>query len=178
MEIVAEQSIEKSPLVTARQLAVAFVVHPRTIAKFMDEGMPVAKRGRGGRPSMFDLAVCTAWKEAREQLPADDGGPVDLTRERARKERAQALLAEQLYAVRSGKLVSTADVEKAWQAEIAAARSVILSSYTTAADKVFRAATTDGLAGVERELKAIAYGVLRELSDGAKAPKKKKRKAA
>lgn len=172
----------KNQGVTARQLAQALGVHTRTVDKFVSDGMPVAKRGRGGRPSRYDLDECQAWKAAREAAAAQDG-PVDLARERARKERAQALLAEQLYDVRSRKLVAVEDVEKAWTAEITAARAVILASYTAAADRVYRAGVQDGLGGVERELKGLAYEVLRELSQptvasSTKKPKKKPRRRA
>lgn len=158
--------MRRKRLVTRGELAVEWAVHPRTIAKFIEEGMPVAKRGRGGRSSLFNLEACQAWRDAREHLAADQ--PVDLPRERARKERAQALLAEQLYAVRSGKLLPAEDVERIWMAEVRSVRSAILASYTASADRVYRAATTDGLAGVERALKAIAHDVLRELADGPK----------
>lgn len=167
----------KRALLTREQLATAWGVHARTVAKWQEEGLPVAVRGRGGRASRYDQEECDAWKAAREALAVDEG-PVDLTRERARKERAQALLAEQLYAVRSGKLLDAALVEKAWAAEIAAARAVVLSSYTAAADRVYRAAVTDGLGGVERELKALAFAVLRELAGGADTRKRKRKKAA
>lgn len=175
-------------MVTRLQLAAELGLNPRYVSKLLEEGLPIQVRGKGGRASMFDLSVCRAWLEARNRVdePAVDGVSRGLTAERARKERAQALLAEQLYAVRSGKLLDAETVEKRWAAEITAARSVILSSYTTAADRVFRAGTIDGLVGVERELKAIAYGVLRELSRETAAPtaqpkkpkKPKKRKAA
>jgi phage terminase Nu1 subunit (DNA packaging protein) len=171
---------KKPPRLTRIALASALGCDVRTIAKWQDEGMPVAVRGRGGRASLYDEEACRAWKIIRDQATASADGPIgNGMRERARKERAQAQLAEQLYAVRAGDLLPASEVEKRWAAEISAARAVILTSYTTAADRVFRAATTDGLAGVERELKTIAYAVLRELSNppAAAKPKKKKRQA-
>lgn len=162
-------------LLTRVELAAALDVNPRTIAKWIEEGLPVAKRGKGGSPSQFDLAACRAWQAARAQLQADD--PIDLMRERARKERAQALLAEQLYAVRSGKLLPADEVEKVWTAEVAAVRSLMLSAPQTWSDRIYRASTSEGLAGVERELKALIHSFMRELAD-RRTPKPRKKKAA
>lgn len=153
-------------LVTRQELAQLLGVNPRTVAKLLEEGMPVARRGRGGRPSLYDPAKCLEWKDARDQVAGLT--PANLVaQERARRERAQAMLAEQMLAMRAGKLVDIDEVTRRWAAEIAGARAVILQSYTVAADRVFAAAQQDGLAGVERELKALAHEVLRELAGGA-----------
>lgn len=152
-------------LVTARELAEQLSCHPRTIPKWMDEGMPVAERGRGGRPSKFDLEQCREWSESRRAAESDDLTAVDLIRERARKERAQAALAEQLYATRQKDLLPRADVEKAWSAEVAAVRSILLAMPQKYADRVHRAGTRNSVAGVEDMLKQMAHEVLRELAD-------------
>lgn len=150
---------------TQTQLAAELGCHARTIAKWIREGLPIAVRGRGGRPNQYDLELCRAWKDARDQAAADQDGPVDLARERARKDRAQALLAEQLYAVRAGKLLDAQAVQRAWAKEYAAIKTILIASYTSAADRVHRASTLDGLPGVEREMKAVAFAALREISD-------------
>lgn len=150
-------------LLTRLELAAALGCDPRTIAKWLELGLPVARRGRGGRASRYDEAACRAWKTARDE-DSHRAGALDPIQERAKRERAQALLAEQMFEVRAKRLLSADDVERVWQAEIAGARALILSSYTGASDRVYRAATTDGLAGVERELRALAHAVLRELA--------------
>ena len=167
----------KEPLITRRAIAAKLAVHMMTVTKWEREGLPIAKRGRKGKPSLYRENEVRAWLQAREEAAKTPDGALDLVQERAKKERWQGLLAEQLFQVRAKQLLPATEVEQAWIAEIAAARSVILSSYTTSADRVFRAATTDGLAGVERELKTIAHGVLRELADRP-TKKPKKRKAA
>ena len=58
---------------------------------------------------------------------------------------------------------------RVWRGEVTAIRSLILSSYTTHADRVYRAGVTKGVAGVEAELKALANEVLRELADPTRA---------
>lgn len=145
---------------TRLQLASRLRKDPRTIAKWLEEGLPVARRGRGGRPSLYDAKSVRAWVARRETTA--NGEPV--ARERDRRDRAQALLAEQLHDLRARRLLPVEEVERVWVAEVAAVRAIILASYTTHADRVHRAATLDGLAGVERELKALAYEVLRELA--------------
>lgn len=159
-------------------MAAALGCDIRTVAKWEDEGLPVAVRGKGGRPSLYDLEECLAWQAAREQLAAEDGTVTDLKAARARKEHWQAMLAEQMHQIRAKDLLPRVEVQQRWAAEIGAARAVILQSYTASADRVLRAAVRDGLAGVERELKGIAFEVLRELSSGAPSAKRKGRPAA
>ncbi len=159
-----EEGAEDGRLISRRELAVAMGVHMQTITKWEREGMPIAKRGRKGRPSLYRLADVRAWHEAREAA-AKTGAGVDVAAARASKETWQGKLAEQSYLVRSRELLPRADVEKAWSLEIAAVRTIIMSAYTTNTDRVFRAATLEGRAGVERELQAIADAALLELAN-------------
>lgn len=152
------------PLLTRRALAAEFGVHMMTVTKWEQDGMPVAQRGRKGKPSTYRAEDVRAWLDAREEA-ASKTGLVDVAQERARKENAQAKLAEQTYQVRARTLLPAEEVSRLWSAEVTAVRSVILSSYTTHADRVFRAATVEGLAGVEVALKNLAYEILRELAD-------------
>lgn len=126
--------------------------------------MPVATRGRGGRPSLFDLEACRAWRQARDQAPGATGH-VDVAKARAEKEIWQARNAEQAFLIKAKQLVARADLEKIWTAEVAAVRTLILDGYVSSTDRVFRAATLDGRAGVERELRAMAEAVLEELAN-------------
>lgn len=158
-------------LLTRQQLAPLIVlpahptgVHPQTIVKWEREGLPIAQRGRRGKPSLYRLGDVRAWLQRREAAAAPGTGGTDLIRERATKERWQGQLARQSFLVKQGQLLPVADVERVWDKEIAACRTIILNHYVSAADKVFRAATMEGLAGVERELKALAYAALRELA--------------
>lgn len=112
-------------LLTRKELADAFDVHPQTVTKWERDGLPIEKRGRPGIPSLYDREAVEAWLNARAEA-AQHGGPVDVARERARKERAQARLAEQKYLERSGELVTAEEVVEVWGAHINAVRTKLL----------------------------------------------------
>lgn len=151
-------------LLNRRDLAALFGVHMQTVTKWERDGLPVAQRGRKGRASLYREGQVRAWLTAREEA-AKTGAGVDVAAARAAKDTWQAKLAEQAYLVRSRSLLPAEEVARMWAAEVLAIRTIILGSYATATDKVLRAATVDGRAGVERELMAIADAALRELAD-------------
>ena len=151
-------------LVPRRQLAARLAVHMQTITKWEREGMPIAERGRKGRPSLYREIEVRAWHKAREKA-AQHGGRLDMIQERARKEKWQGLLAEQQYLLREQELLPREEIEKVWAAEVSAVRAALLSWSTTLADKVHRVSTLEGLPGVERVLQDAVRDVLREFSD-------------
>ncbi len=159
-----KKTTKRGARMTRRELAAALKCDMRTVAKWQEDGLPVATRGRGGRPSLYSEADVRAWLKAREEV-SKHSGLVDVAQERARKERARAILDEQLYQQRAGQLLPAADVERIWNAEVQAVRAAILATYTTQADRVHRAAILEGVRGVENELKAIAHELLRELAE-------------
>lgn len=154
--------------ITRRELAERLDVHMMTVTKWERDGMPIAERGERGRPSRYDETAVRAWIQARDAA-AKSGKLVDVAQERAKKERAQAALAEQTYQMRAGDLVPRADWEAAKAAENMAIKAHLLSWSTTLGDRIFRASTLEGLAGVERELGQAVREVLRELADGRHA---------
>lgn len=158
----SQKSPESEGHLTRRELATALGVHMMTVTKWERDGLPIAERGRRGKASLYDEAACRAWLEAREV--AADGAPVDLARERARKERAQALLAEQQYAARGRALLPAEEVEKVWGAHVAAVRAKLLALPLTLADRIHRAGTLHGVAGVEAALEQAVRDVLTELA--------------
>lgn len=156
---------------TRRELAAKFNVHMSAVTKWERAGMPLAYRGRKGKPSRYREADVRAWLDQREAKAAESSNPnhVDVVVERARKERAQAVLAEQTYAARQRQLLPAEDVERAWAAEVQAVRTSILATYTTQADRIHRIATLEGVGGVEAVLKELAHELLRELSAPGRA---------
>lgn len=159
-------------LVTRLALASRLSCVVRTITKWEREGLPVATRGKGGQPSLYDLAEVRAWLAERQKRTRHDSAA--LMSARCRKERAQAAESEQRVALRAGRLIPVEEVERVWSAEVAAVRARLLVIPTTLADKLHLVGTLEGAPGIERELQAAVYEVLTELAAG-ETPTKKKR---
>lgn len=162
-------SAPAGPLLTRRVLAAVLGVHMQTVFKWERDGLPLAVRGRKGKPSKYREADARAWIQAREDA-AKKSGTVDVAQERARKERAQAVLAEQTYEARARELLPRVEVQKAWEAEVVAVRNKLFAWSATIADKLFRVATLEGLPGVENVLNEEIREVLRQLSGGEDDP--------
>lgn len=150
-------------LLTRPALAKALDVHPQTITKWEQDGMPVAKRGARGKSSLFNRGAVEAWLQARDYA-RQTSDVASLQLERSRRERAQALLALQTYQMRAKELLPRAEVDRVWSQHIAAVRAKLLSLPVTLADRVHRAAKMDGVASVERILNEVVRDVLRELA--------------
>ncbi len=169
----------KNPkLMTRAQLAVELSVHQSSITKWELSGLLAEKSGVRGTASLFDVAVVRRWLKDREEA-AKKNGNYDVQRERARKDRAQAILAEQTIAIRAGELLLKSEAEAAWTAVLAAIRARLLAWPTTLADGLGRAHDIGGVSALEQKLRDEVYDVLTELSQ---APQKKqaaaKKKAA
>lgn len=163
---------KRKTTVTRREVAETLGVHMATITGWERQGLPIVKRGGRGRPSRYDLEAVRAWLAARDQAARKAvAGPLDPVQEKAARDHWQAELAEQTYKIRQKVLLPADEVERAWSAEVAAVRSKLLALPTTFADRLHRAATLEGLAGVERVLQAAVHDVLRQLADrvGGKA---------
>ena len=154
---------------TRRQLAAALGCHMMTVTKWEREGMPIAEHGGRGRASHYRETEVRAWLQVREEA-AKQPGAVNLVAERARKERAQAVLAEQAYHIRTRDLLPREEIERAWLSESTAVRTKLLAWPSAVSDKVFRAATEEGQPGVERVLTEAVRDALRELSDPTSPP--------
>ncbi len=163
---------------TRRELAQRLDVVMQTITKWEQAGMPVDEPGRKGKPSLYVEAAVREWLASRES-DARNNGTADVARERARKEKAQAILAEQTFAIRAAELVPANEVEKAWAAEVSAVRAKMLSWPSAWADRIYREATSArGLAGVVQALEDAAREALEELSRPKAAPARRKKPAA
>lgn len=154
-------------LLTRRELAEALAVHMQTITKWERDGMPIAARGGRGRSTTYRVGDVELWRLQRDRAAtgATGAGGVDAAADRARRDRAQAELVEQTIAVRAKELLPRADVARVWAAEVAAIRALLLAWPTTIADRLARAATLEGVAGVEGVLNVEVRTVLNQLAD-------------
>ena len=144
-----------------------FNISPRTFARWTEEGLPVAERGRGGHASLYDEAEVRAWLKAREQAAPSStagGALAEVARERARKERAQAVLAEQLAASRARELLPRAEVRKAWDGIVTAVRTALLAAPSNYSDRLIRAYTLGGEQAHEQAFGEAMAEVCRELA--------------
>src|SRR5688572_1398209 len=99
--------------VTRLQLAKIFGKDPRTIARWLEEGMPVAQPGRGGKPSLFDVGACVRWviqREVAAVMPDSEG--VSPQQERARLDRQRREEIELRLKQRRGELVTVEEVAR------------------------------------------------------------------
>lgn len=157
--------------VTRPDLAELLDVNERTIAKWQAEGMPVLRRGRGGKPSAYNLAVAFRWARDSGKFvtqAAAHHGPSA----RDRKELAQAIESEQRIAIKARTLIPIEDVEKTWSAVVTGIRAKLLAMPTALADRLHRASAQHGAAAVEATLEEAVFDTLRELSTGGESTRK------
>jgi P27 family predicted phage terminase small subunit len=94
------------PTITRRDLAKRLKVHMQTVTKWEREGLPIAWRGRKGKPSRYDETAVRAWVDAREAAGgASNSSFAKFQEAGARQRNAQAELAELQLSVRRGRLV-------------------------------------------------------------------------
>lgn len=142
----------------------AMGVHPITVTKWHDAGVPIRKPGSKGRAALYSEADVRAWREAREEAAAQATPDIlNATAERARRDRAQARWTEASLKIRMRDLLPREEVERAWAAEIVAVRSVILSIPMTHGDRLWQAAGR-GQEAFDRELEDAMNDILRELA--------------
>lgn len=162
-------------LLTRKELASKLGVVQGTITKWEQSGLPVAEPGRRGTASLFNFADVQKWRRQRD-LDAKQNGTVDLTRERARKERAQALVAEQALQIRAGDLLVRSEVENVWTKAILGVRSKLLAWPATLAEQLGRAYELGGVRALEHKLVDAVHDLLTEFATPAAKKKRPARK--
>ena len=159
----AAPRIKSDRIVTRSDLARLHGVTKKATEQWERSGLAAVSKGRRGIESTFDLDEVARWLQARDDQQKSRGS-VDLVRDRARREAAQAQLIEQTFKARSRELLPRDEVRRLWSAEVGAVRAKLLALPQMHADRVARAGTLKGVAGVEAELKAIVLDVLRDLA--------------
>lgn len=151
---------------TRPQLATIFGKNPRTIAKWLDEGMPVASKGRGGRPSLYNLPKCVQWViEQRVQALGGSGAELSPQTERALLDRKRREELEIKIQVRRGQLVEV-DAVRLEYADLATAVKQRLRAIPDAVADQVTVASHGGPAAVKALLLARIDEALRELARG------------
>lgn len=151
----------ETPL-TMAAAAKLFDKDQRTLRRWVQAGAP--HRKRDGRV-LFQLAELIPWREA-QRLQTEDASPVE-AKERARKLRAEASIAELRHEEMRGALVPAADVEATWErtlgildARINAIRGKWTPKLLGITDMIGAAKVLDELV---TELRATLYAAAEEL---------------
>ena len=153
------------PRLKRPQIAALLQANERSVSRWEHEGLPVAEPGRGGKASLYDPAAVVAWYVARRlaELTGPANGALDPDAERARKDRAQAQLAEQKYQVQTSALILAADAEREWTEAVQDTRAALLALPNALAPRCV-AAATDGVVAVQRVLLDGVRDALRGLA--------------
>jgi phage terminase Nu1 subunit (DNA packaging protein) len=135
-----------------------------TIIRFARDGMPVAEGGGQGRQAKYLPSACVAWRLAQVESKYAGMEGLNPQVERAKRDRAQARLADQLHARRSGEVIAVEEVRQTWVSLVLAVRSKMLRWPSSLADQLARTSTP---AEVQRILDVEVRAALEELSRGA-----------
>lgn len=149
---------------TRRGLADAFGVHMQTITGWEQEGMPIKLRGLRGRPTLYTLKDCLAWRIERELAARGvDAAALSPQNERALLDRKRREDLELRMQVRRGELVEASEAAKDLANVASATKARIRRIPDAVADKVLTAAKR-GPAFVKALLLMEIDDALRELA--------------
>jgi len=161
----AEKATADVSLVTRVQLARIMGKDRRTIAKWLDDGMPCAVKGRGGLPSRYSLPACVQWYIARELQAngASGGGELSPAESMARLNRKRTEELELRLQVRRGQLVEASAVVHEYADLANAVKARIRAVPDAVADQIAGLTPQE----IKRVLLAKLDDALRELARGA-----------
>ena len=153
------------PLLTRPQLATLLSADPLTISRWEHEGLPVAQPGGPGKSTLYDAAVVVAWWHAREidRLTGAASGGLNPVTQRARKDRAQADLAELTKAERTAELIPRSEFERVLVRVVQSIRTKLLAGPRAWAPLLARL-VGQGPSAIEAELRRRIREILTELA--------------
>jgi phage terminase Nu1 subunit (DNA packaging protein) len=128
--------------------------------------LPVAEGGGRGKPALFLPSAVHAHRLKQIEAKYAGRGDLDPVQERAKRDRSQAALADQLRRRREGEVLEASDVARTWSNIVLAIRARLLALPQALAD---RCAQETNPAVVQEILRAGVYDTLRELA-GSELP--------
>jgi phage terminase Nu1 subunit (DNA packaging protein) len=153
--------------ITKADVAAALNVDVRTVTKWQADPadpLPIAVRGKRGKPHRYDIAAVFAWgfrRRLAELQISDDGEVYDFEAERARLTHEQADKVGLEVAQLRGELLPTRAVLQTWQLAVTNMRAKILALPTKAAHAVQAA---EDLGEIRDVLTTVCYEALEELA--------------
>jgi len=157
-------------LLTRRELAVLFSRDSRTIARWLEDGLPVAAAGKGRRPAKYDAAACVQWVIQREIASvAGTGEGLSPQQERGMLDRKRREELELKLRVRRGELVERETVEGEFAGCATATKARLRRVPAAVADRVVSTAR-EGAHAVKALLLAEIDEALLELARRGAGP--------
>jgi phage terminase Nu1 subunit (DNA packaging protein) len=159
--VAGENEIAADATVSSERLSELFGVHPKTVALWIKNGLPVSSRV--GRANAIPLAEAIKWRiesivaDFERRLAEAQASP-DIEALRARKLEAESRIAEAEADRVEGLQVIASDVEDAWSRIALSIREAVLSL----APRAVQAGTVT--AEKEEELSDLCRDILRELA--------------
>lgn len=138
-------------LLTKQELCEALDLSISSIGNYQQMGMPVADRGKQGKPSLYNLEDCRAW--INENIKA---GSEDMSAAKLRKLQAEASLAELELQRERGELVEIEEVAKQVADAFSRVRSKLLTIPTKTSGLVYALQS-------QREVQAVLDEAIREV---------------
>ena len=156
------------PLMSRDELAHLFSVSPGTITDWVrKEGMPAAKPGAGRVQSQFLPSRCVAWRFNELQRRYGGGEGISPMAARARKDTADAELAERKLKIMNREYVLKAEVERLLGPRVGATKTRIEAMPRAVAPECVRAAERGGPRAVEQVLHDYVRSMLTEIANMA-----------
>ncbi len=139
------------PLMNKQEIIEALDVSISSLNNYIQMGMPVAERGKQGKPSLYDLEDCRAW--LNENIKA---GSEDMSAAKLRKLQAEASLAELELQRERSELVEIEEVAEQVADAFSRVRSKLLTIPTKTSGLVYALQT-------QREVQAVLDEAIREV---------------
>jgi hypothetical protein len=153
------------PLMSRDHLAHLFSVSPGTITDWVrKEGMPVAKPGAGRVQAQYRPSACVTWRFNELQRRYGGGEGISPAAARARKDTADAEIAERKLEIMRRDYVLKSEVERLLGPRVAATKTRIEALPRSVAPECARAGERGGARAIEQVLHTAVRALLTDLA--------------